>query len=83
MNRYKSLARIAADVIMILSLAWAPLWLFIIFAIAFAWFFAPYYENILWGLVLDSLYGLHSFYGLITALLIFVIIEVLKRRMRI
>jgi hypothetical protein len=83
MNRYKSIARVTADVIMIFSLAWAPLWLVVLLAIAFAWFFVPYYENILWGLGYDSLYGLHSFYGLIVALTVFAIIEFLKNKTRI
>jgi hypothetical protein len=83
MKKYKTLSRIAVDIVMVFSIAWAPLWLVVLLAIAFAWFFVPYYENILWGLALDSLYGLHSFYGLSIALAVFIIIELLKKRTRI
>jgi hypothetical protein len=83
MKKYKLIGRIAADILMIALVAWSPLWAIIIFSIAFAWIFAPYYEVIIWGLAFDALYGLHSVYGVITALVIFIIIEVLKKRTRI
>jgi hypothetical protein len=83
MKNYKLISRIAADIFIIVLLVWSPLWAIIIFSIVFAWFFAPYYEVIILGLAFDALYGVHSVYGVITALLIFVIIEVLKRKTRI
>jgi hypothetical protein len=83
MKNYKLISRIAADILTIALLAWAPLWIIVFCLIAFSWLFAPYYEIIVWGLAYDALYGLHSIYGLITALLIFVIIEVLRMRTRI
>jgi hypothetical protein len=83
MKKYKIISRIAADIIMILSIAWAPLWIVVVFAIAFGWFFAPYFEIILCGLAFDSLYGLHSFYGLAISFALFVIIELLKNKTRI
>ena len=83
MKNYKLIYRIAADILMIALIAWSPLWAIIIFSIVFAWIFAPYYEVIVWGLAFDALYGLHSVYGVIFALGVFIIIEVLKRRTRI
>ncbi|MDR3558028.1 MAG: hypothetical protein P4L61_00700 [Candidatus Pacebacteria bacterium] len=83
MKRYKLIARLAADICMIFTIAFAPLWLVVIFAAAFAWLFAPYYEIVLWGVAFDSLYGSHSFYGAGLALVIFVIIELLKKKTRI
>ena len=83
MQKYKTIFRIAADIIMVILLAWFPLWSIIVFSIAFAWIFAPYYEIIAWGLAMDSLYGMHSLYGVSAAFVIFVIIEVFKRRTRI
>ena len=83
MQKYKLISRIAADIAMILLLAFAPIWIVIIFAAAFAWFFAPYYEIIIWGLAFDALYGSHSVYGVIASLAIFILIEVLKRKTRI
>ena len=83
MQKYKLISRIVADILMIALIAWSPLWAIIIFSIAFAWIFAPYYEIILWGLAYDALYGLHSFYGVVIALVIFIIIEILKRKTRI
>jgi len=82
MKNYNIIARIASDIIMIALLAWAPVYAVAIFAIAFAWFFSPYYEIIAWGIAYDSLYGLHSIYGTIAALAIFVIVEVLKKKTR-
>ena len=72
-----------ADLLMIFLIAWSPIYAVIIFAIVFSWLFAPYYEIVVWGLAYEALYGLHSVYGIITALVIFVIIEVLRRRTRI
>jgi hypothetical protein len=83
MKKYKIIGRIAADILMIALIAWSPLWTIIIFSIVFAWLFSPYYEVIIWGLAFDALYGLHSFYGVIFALGVFIIIEVLKRKTRI
>ena len=82
-KRYKMFSRIAADIFIIVLIAWSPLWAIIIFSIVFAWIFAPYYEVIIWGLAFDALYGLHSVYGVIFALGVFIIIEVLKRKTRI
>ena len=72
-----------ADIAMILLLAWAPEWAVAICAATLAWIFAPYYEVILFGLIFDSLYGLHSFYGVALAFAIFAIIELLKKKTRI
>jgi uncharacterized membrane protein len=83
MKKYKFIVRIATDILMIALIAWSPLWAIIIFSMVFAWIFAPYYEVIIWGLAFDALYGLHSIYGVVTALVIFIVIEVLKRRTRI
>src|ERR1035437_7395085 len=83
MKKYKLIGRIAADIFIIVLIAWSPLWAIIIFSIVFAWIFAPYYEVIIWGLAFDALYGLHSVYGVIFALGVFIIIEVLKRKTRI
>ena len=62
---------------------WAPLWLVIVAVIAASWVFAPYYEIIVFGFVWDALYGFHSFKGMITAVFVFMIIEIFKRRSRI
>ena len=83
MKKHKIIGRIAADIFIIVLLAWSPLWAIIIFSIAFAWIFAPYYEVIIWGLAYDALYGLHSVYGVIFALGLVVIIEIFKSRTRI
>jgi hypothetical protein len=83
MQNHKLILRIAADLLMIALIAWSPLWAIIIFSIVFAWIFAPYYEIIVWGLAYDALYGLHSVYGVIFALGVFIIIEVLKQKTRI
>ena len=82
-KKYNLIFRIAADILTIALVAYSPIWAVLLASIAFAWIFAPYYEIIVVGLIMDSLYGLHSFYGIIMALVIFVIIEVMKRRTRI
>ena len=83
MKNYHIIWRIAADLAIILLLALAPLWVVAICAAAFAWAFAPYYEIILCGLALDSLYRSHSFYGVALAFAVFAIIELLKKKTRI
>ena len=83
MKNHVFISRIIADLAMILIVAWSPLWAVAIFAVAFAWIFAPYYEIVLVGLAFDSLYGSHSFYGVILAFVIFAIIESLKKKTRI
>jgi hypothetical protein len=83
MKRHKFIARLAADVCMILSIAFAPLWFVAVFALALAWIFAPYYEVILWGLSLDAVYGFHSEYGIALSFITFAMIELLKKKTRV
>jgi len=83
MEKYKTLARLAADILMILLVALAPVWAVFLFSIAFAWIFAPYYEIMLWGLAFDALYGFHSVTAIIIAAAAFIAIELFKRRTRI
>lgn len=83
MKDLKLFLRLLADLAMIGLVAWAPIWAIAIFALAFAWVFAPYYEIILVGLALGALYGHHSFLAVIVALVVFVAIEIVKKRTRI
>jgi hypothetical protein len=75
-------ARIGADILMIALIAFAPAYLSMIAALAFGIAFAPYYELILWGLVLDTLYGVGTYHALVGAALAFILIELVRRRMR-
>ncbi len=83
MNKYALIGRLAADVLMVFLIAWSSSWSVIILAVACACIFAPYYEIVIWGLAFDSLYGLHSMYGIITSLILFIAIEIVKEKTRI
>ena len=71
--------RIFLGFAMIPLIAWGSWWMILLPVIAFLFIFSPYYEILLWGACLDALYGKH--YALITAILLFIIMFLLKKRL--
>ena len=50
--------RIIADIILLLSVFWAPWWLFtLILVVVFIFLFPNFWESIIIGIVMDSIYG--------------------------
>lgn len=80
---WKPILRLAADLGMVALIAWAPLWVGAVAALASAWAFAPYYEILAWGLAYGSLYGMRDWRGAVIAFAVIVLIELLRKRFRI
>ena len=83
MTRYKIIFRIIADLALIALVAWAPVYAVAIFAVVSAWIFAPFYEIVICGLAVDSLYGFHSVIAIVIAVLVFALVEIFKKKTRI
>lgn len=82
--------RIIFDFILYVSVFLFPWWFALILAIVGLLLFRSFYEIIFLGIVIDSLYNAstHRFYGLefivtFISIILFTIIEMLKRRVRI
>lgn len=58
MNK-KITIRLVSAIFMITLIAWAPWWLVVLCSVAGLVFFSNYYEIILWGVVVDAVYGLY------------------------
>ena len=82
-------ARIGAGIVMIVLIAWAPWWLIVAGALAFLFIYSPYYEIILWGVIIDALYNPSSGSGLfalihgatLLAIVLFFCMLFLKKRL--
>ncbi|HEY4510241.1 MAG TPA: hypothetical protein VJJ73_00195 [Candidatus Paceibacterota bacterium] len=80
-------ARIVGDVILFIAIVAFPWWLSFIFAAAGAFFFRDYYEMLIAGLAIDSLYNAVGpdrgfvYVFSITFAILFVIVFFLKQRL--
>jgi len=60
--------RIIFDVLLVVILFLVPWWAVGIIILIFFWRYAPYYEGVIFGLILDSLYTYNNFGLLFTFL---------------
>jgi hypothetical protein len=81
--------RILIDILLVLSAFIFPWWLALLGAALAVFYFSGYYEILILGIIMDSLYNapiarFHHVEFVVTllALFLFVIAEVLKRRLR-
>lgn len=79
--------RILFDVILLGSIFYAPWWLIIILALIAAFLWPPYYEVIVFGILVDLMYGAHTLLfngvsGLLTAIVIFFVASYARKSVR-
>ena len=84
----KNTVRIVSYLIILTGIFMFPWWLVFIFVLAAALYFERYYEAVFFGLIMDAIYAvpISKFSGIIlvssvTALILIVIVEFLKKRL--
>ncbi|MSR73039.1 hypothetical protein EXS61_00300 [Candidatus Parcubacteria bacterium] len=78
--------RIFVDIVILIGIFLFPAWIFIILSLIGVFYFHRYYEILLVGLMVDSLYNSHilfsGFFYTITSILIFLISFEIKKRLK-
>lgn len=79
--------RIFFDLILLVAVFYTPWWVVAVFGFIGAFYFPPYYEVIVTGLLIDILYGANSFplggvYGILGAVAIFFIASYTRKAVR-
>ncbi|MFZ2303510.1 MAG: hypothetical protein WAV98_01815 [Minisyncoccia bacterium] len=79
--------RIIFDIILLSTVFIAPWWFVAILAFVGAFFWSPYYEIFIFGVLLDILYGANAFplggvYGILGAIAIFISASYTKKAVR-
>ncbi|HBB44249.1 MAG: hypothetical protein UW27_C0004G0045 [Parcubacteria group bacterium GW2011_GWA1_44_13] len=79
--------RIIFDIILLGAVFYTPWWIVAIISFAGAFFWRPYFEIFIFGILLDLLYGASAFplggvYGILGALAIFITASYAKKAVR-
>jgi hypothetical protein len=87
--KHKTIIRICLVLVHIVLIAYTPWWLVLIGLFASAAYFDNYFEIIIFGIILDAIYGTtqHGIFGLqiiytLIGLAAFFIIPIIRRRIR-
>ncbi len=76
------LKRIILDILLFLSVLFAPWWVSVLLALIFMIYFRNFIEIIIAGFIIDILYGNGQMYFTVGSLVVFVFLHLFKRKIR-
>jgi len=74
--------RIILNLILLLSVLFMPWWVSVVLALFLVFYLNNFYEIVIFGFVMDALYGTGQFYFIIGALVMFAAVYLFKSRVR-